>query len=634
MDVPSLRPLALLLLVGLTVAGCGTTPVTPSQPVQQAPRAEAEAALAGGDSAEAARILEAAAARTGSPERERLLLQAADLRLDLEQTAAAADLLLQISFADLLPPEQFQYRLLQARVLLAQAHPEAAAQQLQGLGEPPAELYLDWLQIRAQVLAETDQHLAAAEARAQLSPLLEPGPAREDNERALWQLLNEAPLEALRMRMPPAPDEFGGWQELAFLVRTHRLSPAELAQALAQWQQRYPDHPAIDDLVPELLATSEEILRAPDHVAVLLPLTGALAAPAQAVLDGFLAAYYAADTRPQLRVYDIGDAGRDVFSAYREAVDAGASAVVGPLAKESLIALANGAQLSVPLLALNALPDNQLPPQGLFQFALAPEDEAAAAARYALARGQNTAVVLVPRGDWGARVAQAFTRAFEAAGGQVLETALYDADTTDFSDPIQSMLNLDASERRFRQLRSNLRRDIKFEPYRRRDADLVFIGATPREARLIRPQLRFFHAIDLPVLATSHAYSGTPSSADQDLSGVEFVDMPWLLRSNADAELSRQTLEQAQPSAARFPRLYAFGIDAFRLLPYLHALRQAPGQTIDGVSGALSVDADGRVHRRLLVAQFVGGRVSREGLPQQAFGPLPGDEPFTPPARR
>lgn len=626
MDAPHLRPLALLLLASLSVAACSTPPVAPSQPVERGPSTQVNAALASGDTAAAARILESAAARAASPERERLLLQAADLRLELEQTAAAAGLLQQIAPARLMPPEQFEYRLLQARVLLAQAQPEAAAQQLQGLGEPPARLYLDWLRTRAQVLAATDQYLAAAEARSELSPLLEPGAARIDNERALWQLLNQVPLDTLRMRMPPAPDDFGGWQELAFLTRTYQLTPSELARALAEWQQRYPDHPAIDTLVPELLAASEQLMRAPDHVAVLLPLSGRLAAPAQAVLDGFVAAYYAAETRPQLRIYDIGEAGKDVFAAYREAVDAGASAVVGPLTKESLIALANGSLLPVPLLALNTLPDNQLAPEGLFQFALAPEDEAAAAAHYAVARGHETAVVLVPQGEWGSRVSQAFTRALEGAGGRVLETAVYEPEAVDFRDPIQGMLNLDASERRFRQLRSKLRRDIKFEPYRRRDVEVVFIGATAREARLIRPQLRFFHAIDLPVLATSHAYSGTPNSADQDLTGVEFVDMPWLLRADADPVLSRQALEQAQPSAARFPRLYAFGIDAFRLLPYLQALRQAPGQSIGGVSGSLSVDASGRVHRRLLGAQFAEGRISSEGLPQEAFGPLPGNE--------
>lgn len=623
MDVRSLRPLLLVLLASLTLISCGTQPVAPTAaPPPQDERAAAEAALARGDRQEAAALLEEAAARAQPPERQRLLLEAADLRLDLGQAGEASALLMRASGA-LLPPElNFHYRLLQARLLLANALPEAAASQLQTLQNPPEALREEWLRARAEILAASGQQLAAAQARAELDPLLEPIQAQPENRRALWELLSEAPMDALRLRMPPAPDQFGGWLELAYLVRSNRLNLKDLQEAVAQWQLRYPDHPASNTLVPELLAHYEENLRAPTHVAVLLPLTGELAGPARAILDGLTAAYYAASSRPELRVYDIGQPGKDVFSAYQEAVNAGADFVIGPLTKESLIALANDSSLPVPVLALNTLPPAYSAPSGLYQFALAPEDEADAAARYALARGYRSAVTLVPQGEWGQRVAQAFRSAFEAEGGRVLETGEYAAQEADFSDPIQQLFNLDASERRYRELRGALRRDIKFEPYRRQDLDVVFIGAAPREARLIRPQLRFFHALDLPVLATSHAYSGAVSPADQDLDGLEFMDMPWLLHPGTDPQLSRASLEPVQSSAAQFPRLYAFGIDAYRLIPYLQVLASAPGESLDGATGVLALDEAGRVHRRLFGARFVDGQVSTENLPQQPFGPL------------
>src|SRR5690606_28896371 len=113
---------------------------------------------------------------------------------------------------------------------------------------------------------------------------------------------------------------------------------------------------------------------------------------------------------------------------------------------------------------------------------------------------------------------------------RVLETAFYRPGGTDFSEPIRELLNLDASDRRYRALRNTLRRPIAFESQRRQDVDFIFVGAFPREARLIRPQLRFHHAMDVPVVATSHVFTGTANAtADQDMDGVRFVDMPWLL---------------------------------------------------------------------------------------------------------
>lgn len=631
MDALSLRRLILLALFSLVLISCGTQPVAPPPPAEPdrlAVSAEAEAALAGGDIAGAAMWLEVAADDAASPEREGLLLSAAALWLDLGQPLEAAALLQRLDPAALDPELQYRHELLQIRLLLANDLAAAASQRLFSLSEPPPALRTDWLRTRAEALSADGRLMAAAQARAELDPLLGWPIQQELNQRELWRLLTETPMDALRLRMPPPPDEFGGWLELAFLVRSHRLNLAELENEVALWRQRYPDHAAIPTLLPELMGHYRENLRAPQHIAVLLPLSGELAGAAEAVLDGLTASYYASAERPRLRVYDVGESGEDAISSYRRATAAGADFVIGPLTKESLIALSSGLpELPVPVLALNTLPTDYPAPRGLYQFALAPEDEARAAAGYALAAGHRAAVALVPRGDWGGRLAEAFQAAFEAGGGRVLETAEYDSRAADFSQPIRQMFNLDASDRRYRELRGALRLNLQFEPYRRQDVDLVFVGASPREARLIRPQLRFFHAMELPVVATSHIYSGVPSEADHDLNGMEFVDMPWVLHPGAHPELSRESLRQLQPSAAELPRLYAFGVDAWRLIPYLQVLGAAPGQeSLDGTTGVLVLGEDGRVHRRLFGARFVGGRVSIDKIPEQAFG-APRDEP-------
>ena len=51
----------------------------------------------------------------------------------------------------------------------------------------------------------------------------------------------------------------------------------------------------------------------------------------------------------------------------------------------------------------------------------------------------------------------------------------------------------------------------------------------------------------------------------------------------------------------------ALGVDAYRLMPWLPALRASPGGTIRGATGTLSATPDGRVKRRLQWVQYVDG---------------------------
>ena len=91
--------------------------------------------------------------------------------------------------------------------------------------------------------------------------------------------------------------------------------------------------------------------------------------------------YYAtpAATRRPLRFYDTGTLA--IADALQSAKDSGAEFVIGPLAREEVVAAA-ASQTQIPILALNFLPADQTTPQtSFFQFALSPEEEARAVAR-------------------------------------------------------------------------------------------------------------------------------------------------------------------------------------------------------------------------------------------------------------
>jgi outer membrane PBP1 activator LpoA protein len=74
----------------------------------------------------------------------------------------------------------------------------------------------------------------------------------------------------------------------------------------------------------------------------------------------------------------------------------GAEFVIGPLLPGSVTELANDILVPVPVLTLNYLPDDTLAPPGLYQFALAPEDEARSVAARAIAEGHSRAVARMP----------------------------------------------------------------------------------------------------------------------------------------------------------------------------------------------------------------------------------------------
>jgi outer membrane PBP1 activator LpoA protein len=121
---------------------------------------------------------------------------------------------------------------------------------------------------------------------------------------------------------------------------------------------------------------------------------------------------------------------------------------------------------------------------------------------------------------------------------------------------------------------------------------------------------------DTPILAISQIYGGSPSRGlDRDLDGVEFCDAPWLHGLSTGLP-ERDQVGRYLAGAESNPRLFAFGMDAFRLLPYLDWLTRNPDAFINGASGQLSLDAFGRVHRGLAWLRFDGG------VPRAADGAL------------
>jgi len=337
-------------------------------------------------------------------------------------------------------------------------------------------------------------------------------------------------------------------------------------------------------------------------VALLLPLSGRASAPAEAIRDGFLSAYLAVDPsmRPRLIVRDCS---HGAAQAYQDAVTAGATFVVGPLTKEDVAATLAVAAPQVVTLALNVLPGSPVTPPRFYQFALAPEDEARQVARRLLAEGKRSGVALVPTGDWGRRVLEAFDSAFSAGGGKLLVQKTYAPGTTDYAGVIGELIGFDESRARFRAVASAVGVPLEFVPRRRETVGFLFLAGQPVQGRLIRPQLKFHYSGELPLYSISDMYE--PSvAANQDLDGLIFADMPWMLSDDAATLGSREDAQELwSESTRRRSRLFAFGADAFRLLEELKS-PETFRDSVSGLTGRLALDAGGHIRRTLDWAQI------------------------------
>ena len=261
----------------------------------------------------------------------------------------------------------------------------------------------------------------------------------------------------------------------------------------------------------------------------------------------------------------------------------------------------------IPTLLLNH--SDATSPTPVFQFALSPEEEAKQVAGRAWLSGYTRVITLTPDNGWGQRVLEAFVNEWAALGGEIVNHALYDGKANDFSKPIKQLLNIDKSRLRRSALANTLATELKFEPRRRQDIDFVFMAALPRQARQIPPQFKFHYASDLPIMSTSHAYSGThQAELDRDMDKVVFPDSPAVIANKDQEKRHYQTLEQIWPDvASKYKRLFAFGFDAYQLIPKLQELKYIAHSKHQAETGVLSMDEENRIHRVLSWAEFANG---------------------------
>lgn len=521
------------------------------------------------------------------------------------------------------------------------------------LGPSRYSTFPEQIRARAATLQLATYELANAHLEtARLLMGIEPGLLEQDRQQIndrVWQALKQTSDEQLEEAATSAVGfESQGWYELAATLRQPGMTFEEQGRAVRNWQFNWTGHPGTEALPAELTIMAQVLEQRPERITLALPLSGPLSAAGNMVREGFLAAYYedarqnrGSDAeRGSIPVPETGS-GEDVTTAQDKAefdnsshdisitiVDTNGRSIdelmpelladkpdliVGPLAKDAVAALASQDSLPVPVLALNYAPEQAGPrPPQLFQFGLSAEDEARGIAEKIRDQGLKTALVLIPRGDWGDRVARALKHRMDELGGVILDTDRY-SEEDNLRSVSAELLGINVSRERAVELERTLGVNIEFEPRRRQDADAIVMVAEPVIARQFKPLFAFYYAGDVPVFSPSIIYSGRPDpSRDRDINGVFFTDLPWIL--DQEPEFRRQAYEQFDNLDGPLGRLFAMGADAWTLSTRLPLMQQVTDTRVDGHTGELWLDGNNRVHRSQMWGVF------REGVPVIATG--------------
>lgn len=353
------------------------------------------------------------------------------------------------------------------------------------------------------------------------------------------------------------------------------VAPTETAPAPARW--RFDDSRA---------PAERDGYRPPRKLAVLLPMTGALATAAGPVRDGLLAGYYGERrTRPELVFYDTTGTSAGTASAYARAISEGADQVVGPLGREEVDALFRST-VQVPVVALNR--GSAHAPDNAAAFSLAPEDEGDAAAQYLLKRNARNVLVLSNGEDAARRSVDALTARLAQNGGSVVATlAIVGDQPVDQTAALQNALASGTG------------------------VDAVFLAIRGNQARVIAPQLSVAGLAARPRVGSSLLQTGTGKpEEDQILDGIVFPTESWSTGASARSLPPLATVSRELPTArGAAARLFAFGFDAWLLSGYLEHLARTPENAIGGATGMLRIGNDGNVLRQPAWATWRGGNV-------------------------
>ncbi len=416
----------------------------------------------------------------------------------------------------------------------------------------------------------------------------------DNDNKSFLTSLAENSLQSLQTSISNTNDtDAKGWLELAILAQT-KLEQTEVEQ----WQQNYPDHRGND-----LIIAKSNYKTA--NIALMLPLKGELAKTSNSILQGFFAEYYqnkAQNINPNVIVVDTSESSFN--SELKKLVKNNMpDIIIGPITKEEVDTIDSSIAPKSLIIALNN--SDSTSADNIIHFSLSPQDETNKVASDVFNKGIHHALIFASEEPWQQKTAEQFSQTWQDLTGQVTLQAVNNL--TPLSVQLKSSLNIDVSENKAKKLEQIIDEKLKFIPSRRTDIDMIFLATSSRQARQIKPLLKYYFAGDIPVYSTSTIFNTASNSyKDVDLNDILFCDSDWIV-TNSPKDQTGRALQKLWPKDFNtHKRLFALGVDTAKIVANINTLNSIDGSIIKGHTGELSLE-DNNILRKLQWFKFQQG---------------------------
>lgn len=622
----TLSAITSLLLLG----GCGSTPeqtkapsvVTPKPAVQKV-----EEILTPEH-----KLLEAKkvwAQSRNKNQRDLLLLQAAELYLNDDKPVLAQQVLFEVKQDGVPNSLSSHYSLLMAKAYASTSN--APVDELLALlnnVEDSEDTRVEKARLQTQLYSQQGNGAAAANS------MLKTDLSDEDKVARIWRWITTVSAENLKTINEQYPD-LSPFISLRKLTEQYAATPRQLDANISQFKQVYRGHVLANALPQEIIEATQLQETGANDIAVLLPLSGRLARTGDVVKNGIISAYYSDVEKrqherelPRLRFIDTNNA--DTASLLAQLGET--KFVIGPLLKETVESLIPALPIGVNVLALNrpddidsvtttnALIDSESElnasselssialPTSLNFFSLAPEDEAKQLAEFIFNKGYRAPIVIAAQSNLYQRMDETFKTHWRELHKQENKqraniTSVSFNDSGSLREGITQALDVAQSNARINQIEYMTNDEVYNMPRSRRDIDAIVAFASPQDTELLNPiieaSLNPYDGKQVPVYATSRSMDyDSGKNQWRDLQNVHFIDMPWLMPEHNWKVLESEVANAWENQNTMQKRLFAFGYDAYQLLPELGMLNTLNYLTHEGLTGTLSVNTKGEVVRK------------------------------------
>ena len=434
---------------------------------------------------------------------------------------------------------------------------------------------------------------------------------------SLWHKLESLNQWQLTQLVKYNPPLIKGWQQLLNYSHRFGANRKQFNRYLHLGEQRYPNHPAT--LIVEQLQTSALSVNKIEHIAVLLPLSGNQQSAGLAAQQGVLSAYKN-DTANKIHFIDTNKL--DWTALTTQFTELNIDHVIGPLLKSNVETYLNLSEqhiaLQIPSLLLNLPITKKL---ASYQTALSmrPEDEAIQAAATLSQQHYHNPLILSHQDKVSKRLAIAFSQQWKILTNMEVDI-VYFSEGKQMQASLKEALDVITSHTRIKQLQSLLKNNLKSESRNRRDIDMIYLIGSASQTRLSKPYIDVntspFAAI-IPVFATSRSHSDFDynNGNTNDLQGLTFTQMPWLLASKQQNKILAKLSHELWPKRTdSLSRIFAMGYDSYNLLNKVTAMQQAPYIRHFGQTGVLKLNNNNILTRSLLWGRYQDDKVIQIAL--------------------